>query len=230
MKDKSFLELKSAVSISEINYQRMGELSPLFEKICRSEKFQRIDNFRDQIGYLFEKLKEENIKFPKAKLCLFFDVASGVVSRFLKNYGDIHQGKIFKRGRKSILTMDQQNQLFSEIEKRYREKKGINSYAHLKSYVYDKFNILIDKNTLKSIILRSKKFKIVIGRPMEKARNEVDPNEIQAYFKKASGIVNEISIHLIFNMDEVGFQEWADRKEVKVFVPIEHAGFFQNNL
>ena len=56
---------------------------------------------------------------------------------------------------------------------------------------------------------------------MKKARNEVDPREVEEFFNAIAIQLNGVHPGLIFNMDEMGVEMFADKKEVMVFVRVE---------
>jgi hypothetical protein len=57
---------------------------------------------------------------------------------------------------------------------------------------------------------------------MEARRTEVTPEQIRQFFADSFRIIEGVPSHFIFNMDEMGHQEWADRQEIVCVVPVEH--------
>jgi hypothetical protein len=57
---------------------------------------------------------------------------------------------------------------------------------------------------------------------MEEKRLEVTPEEIAEYFQRASEALDGVPAHFVFNMDEMGHQEWADKQTRTCYVPSEH--------
>jgi hypothetical protein len=62
------------------------------------------------------------------------------------------------------------------------------------------------------------------GVPMEESRLAVSPDDIEAYFHRLVAIVDGPPAHFVFNVDEMGDQEWADREEKPCYVRSEHTG------
>jgi hypothetical protein len=60
---------------------------------------------------------------------------------------------------------------------------------------------------------------MIIGVPWEKERLACHPDEIRAYFELLDHNVTGIPAAFSFNLDESGFQDWADRRERMVIVP-----------
>ena len=138
------------------------------------------------------------------------------------------RGETGIRGRKPILSEIQKERLFKEIIKRYEKGDNRITFHHIKEFIYEEFNIFINSSSLSNLFSNSKKFKTIIGKPMERSRNQIDPQIIEKYFQEAEKKLNDIEHGFLFNMDEVGFQNWADRKNTKVIVPIEHLGIKKN--
>jgi hypothetical protein len=59
---------------------------------------------------------------------------------------------------------------------------------------------------------------------MEDHRVDVTPEVIADYLQNAIALIDDLPAHLLFNADEMGHQEWADRHERTCFVPVFHQG------
>jgi hypothetical protein len=59
---------------------------------------------------------------------------------------------------------------------------------------------------------------------MEESRLAVSPDDIEAYFHRLVAIPDETPAHFVFNVDEMGYQEWADREEKTCYAPSEYTG------
>jgi hypothetical protein len=59
---------------------------------------------------------------------------------------------------------------------------------------------------------------------MEAMRVAVSSEQIEEFFGEAFRIIQGVPAHFIFNMDEMGHQEWADRQEMVCVVPSFHEG------
>jgi hypothetical protein len=66
--------------------------------------------------------------------------------------------------------------------------------------------------------------KTVIGEPMERERVDVNPEDIEIWFNELEQAIADVPREFIFNVDETGCSEYADRREMKVIVPAEHIG------
>jgi hypothetical protein len=59
---------------------------------------------------------------------------------------------------------------------------------------------------------------------MEESRLAVSPNDTEACFHRLVAILDGTSAYFVFNVDEMGHQEWADRAEKTCYGPSEHSG------
>jgi hypothetical protein len=57
---------------------------------------------------------------------------------------------------------------------------------------------------------------------MAAKRVAVTPEQIQNFFCEGFRIIEGAPAHFVFNMDEMGYQEWADRKNATCVVPSSH--------
>jgi hypothetical protein len=59
---------------------------------------------------------------------------------------------------------------------------------------------------------------MITGYPLWQDRVNCDPHKIQTFFEGLKHYVEELPSAFIFNLDESGFQEWADRRKRTVIV------------
>jgi hypothetical protein len=81
------------------------------------------------------------------------------------------------------------------------------------------FDVHLLPNTLWKKISVDHELPVVRGVPMEKERLECDLDEIRAHFELLDRNVTGAPAAFVFNLDESGFQDWADRLERMVIVP-----------
>ena len=94
------------------------------------------------------------------------------------------------------------------------------------NWIYKKFQISVSLNTLHHIIEASGMMKICIGRPIEQTRAVVPLSVIQDHYDRLDRYLEraEIPPEFFFNVDETGFQSWADKCNKYVVVPMEFQG------
>jgi hypothetical protein len=57
---------------------------------------------------------------------------------------------------------------------------------------------------------------------MEERRLQVAHEDVEAYFGRLDEALQDVPAHFVYNMDEMGHQEWADRPEKVCYVPTSH--------
>jgi hypothetical protein len=70
---------------------------------------------------------------------------------------------------------------------------------------------------------RSDQIAISVAIPQEESRMNVTKAVARKHVQKLVDFVQNIHTELVFNLDEVGSEEWADRKPKKVFAPTVRA-------
>jgi hypothetical protein len=114
--------------------------------------------------------------------------------------------------------------LFNAIAEAYRN--GIPfTLAKTSAHVQLNFRILMEKGTLSHIIERDRRVRTCLGIPMDAKRVAVTLEQVQNVFCEGLRIVERI---LSQKMDEIGRQEWADRKNAVCIVPTSHEGEHAN--
>ena len=92
--------------------------------------------------------------------------------------------------------------------------------AVLLEFVNDELRIPVTSNTLRMHIQR-KDFVYTYAIPRDATRERIKRADVEAYYNDIATQLNSVHPGLIFNMDEMGVEMFADRKEIKVFVPPE---------
>ena len=94
------------------------------------------------------------------------------------------------------------------------------TYDVLIEFIKNQFNKSIMSSTLYKLIKKIPQLKPVTGTPMESERVLCDPDSIDEYYDNLEKILDgSIPAAFVFNIDEVGFSEWADATTVTVIVP-----------
>ena len=173
-----------------------------------------------EFRYLMAKHLYYEVTPPLEKVSLrqiaqFFGVTHGVIS---SNYYKF--GKELKVGRPSILTIDETAKLQQYLNNKI-EKRKPPTYSDIYQFILREFNKFVHPKTIVSIVKRLG-FKSVVGKPEDDKRFDVDQQSIYEYFQNLMNNCSGISTRLIINMDESGFSDWADRKEIRLIVPNDY--------
>ena len=74
-------------------------------------------------------------------------------------------------------------------------------------------------DTLRKWIYREKDIKIVEATPLEEARMKVSFDDISSYFDNLEKIISNYPSAFVYNVDESGFDKFADKKNCSIVVP-----------
>jgi hypothetical protein len=149
-----------------------------------------------------------------------FNVSKATVRWNYKKY--LQQGmKHQLNGRPSILSVSELEDLINKI---------INSYTinlpwtmhDIVHHITEQYGKTLEVNTIRHVLNRDSQIKTCRGIPMEEKRLQVSQQDIETYFTCLDEIIEGVPAHFIYNMDEMGHQEWADRQEKVCYVPKSH--------
>jgi hypothetical protein len=102
-------------------------------------------------------------------------------------------------------------------------EKGIAAtYEAIAHFLDSEMSIQISLDTLRHIVHRHPDSKTVVGIPMERERVEVDSREIGECYDRLRSEVTGLPSAMVFNLDETGHQEWADKHDIRVVIPVSY--------
>jgi uncharacterized protein YoaH (UPF0181 family) len=140
----------------------------------------------------------------------------------------LHFNKIVKNagmqapnGRPPILSHAQQDQLFHAIAE-VNANGSSSTLADITSSVQPNFQVNIDKETLSDMIGRDPRLNTYPVISMDAKRVAITPEQIQNLVCEGFRITEGVSTHFVFNLEEMGNQESADRKNATCRVPSSH--------
>ena len=145
-----------------------------------------------------------------------FGVTRGTISEHKKRMCNKRREVI---GRPTLLTG-----LEIDILKRHiidsLQKQQPQNYQRLVDFIFDQFEKTVSVNSLAHVLKRVG-FKTVIGHPMEATRAEVPLKVIQEHYEKMKTLLlnEDVPAAFFFNVDESGFQEFADATDQVFIVP-----------
>ena len=125
-------------------------------------------------------------------------------------------------GRPSILNGTEMLILKNYISEQYHSRK-VPNIPMLQSYIVENFQKDVSSDTLLHMIRRNTLAKTCTGIPMEKTRCEADLDEIVQFYEDLSLFFakNNVPDSFCFNVDESGFQPWADATNELVVIPVD---------
>ena len=125
-------------------------------------------------------------------------------------------------GRPTLLNGTEMAILKNHISELYFMKK-VPNIPTLLQYIADQFEKDVSSDTLLSVLARNEIGKTCQGHPIDKCRHEADQEEIVEFFDELSSFLeeNRVPDSFCFNVDESGFQPWADRTPELVVIPVD---------
>jgi hypothetical protein len=107
------------------------------------------------------------------------------------------------------------------IALRCNECRPITYTELLDTLQYDHETVL-SSDTLRHIVRNLPQVKSIVGIPMESERVAVDPEAILAWYGEVAVAIEGVPRRFVFNVDEAGCSENADKREVRVLVPLDY--------
>ena len=180
-----------------------------FSEIAEDPGFREAPTFREQCRIVFSR----GPGVPFSQVAKFFGVDGNSIR-------DQHR-KLEKmpkaNGRPPILNPDQVHNVMAFIQDRVRcsDPATVNDCLN---FILDNFNIAMLPDTFRKWINRSTCFATVEGHPMEQKRLEVTSADIERYFDTLHQALVGVPAALVFNLDESGFQRYADARNQVIIV------------
>ena len=176
-------------------------------------------NYQQQIETVIRLIMDvsRTSKSGPTAISLLFGVKPGTIH---KHYLRMNKDRRAVVGRPSILTDEQINHMIAHVTHQYGLKNSPN-FDDLLDYVFKTFHISIHTPTLRSIIKRVPQLKTAIGIPLEESRIDVPLKIILDHYNILDALLQRelIPPGFFFNVDESGFQEFADARKEVVIVP-----------
>ena len=162
-------------------------------------------------------LRREEFHVSQTDIAKVMGVANSSVTRYKQEYED-HPDDMFPRaGRPSPISdvfPDIRNFIAAEMADNHAVTIGV-----LMEYVKDSLGVDVLRKNLREY-MKSHGYAYVSGRPMEDTRVLLDRDKLVRYYNvKLPAAVDGVHPSLVFNMDEMGAERFADRKHVMVFLP-----------
>jgi hypothetical protein len=146
-----------------------------------------------------------------------FKVSKGTIYDHHKNFL-ARQNDCGTIGRPPIMNAEQVSDVIAMITKLHYLGRLLCS-RDIRQAIRDRWNISIDADAIYHVLRRHEGVRMVLGIPMDEKRLSVTDEDIRTYFGSLVAQVSGVPSHFLFNMDEMGHQDWADRSEVTCYVP-----------
>ena len=175
---------------------------------------------REQVLLLIIGMNEANVS--QKEIARLMRVSEALVTR-IKHYLQEHPNDVFgPAGRPSpigAVFLQMINFIHGELSQRHSVTMGV-----LLEYLSDQHSVFVDRTTLLQYMKRNG-FAYVSALPTKDVRVDVDREALKTlYTTTLPEVLEGVHPALIFNMDEMGAERYADKKRVNVLIPsrMEH--------
>ena len=214
---RTYQELKPPVN----NFKEPEKLTKAqieFWRILRNKgEFIDAPTRREQIGIAVDHLNvkaEHPLKWTQESIGDLFGTSR---TSIIKQYNKFKNG-VKRNGAHSILTDDESVKLGQWIDEQILVKE-YPTLDMIGDYISVNFKKEILPNTLWKVINeRFTSYKFVDAVPLEEARYNVNPTDIDEYYRILEEKISGADFRFFFNIDETGEDEYVDTHSVKVLV------------
>jgi hypothetical protein len=174
--------------------------------------------FREQCAHSCAVLRDRHQpKFTWSVIAQIFGVARSTIQEHVALY-KLRGNSPGTAGRPSCLTREELEELVQQITECYDRARPL-SIHDLLAYISNNFDLNISPDTLYHILQRESRIRSITALPCEDKRLQVPEHEIIHYFHCLAATISGVPPHFVFNVDEMGHQDWADAGKKTCYVP-----------
>ena len=193
-----------------------------FLQCCESADFHRCTSERQQV-HLVKLWSLHHFTRPLSmqEIADFFQISKSTVAWHLSKPFDLGNGcKSGSSGRPSVFDDETTESLKEFIWSRF-ESRFPCAYEDIRDFLWDQHELVVNPVTLRSWVSRCSEFSSVDGVPMEDTRVFCSEEAINEFFGRLEEIfsVAQIPSAFVMNIDEAGFDQFADRRRSRRIVP-----------
>ena len=187
--------------------------------IISSMKLKKVETRNEQIVAFAHVMKENNNVLPSyGVMSKIFDVNKGKIHKIISR---TRNQKNNPPHRPTLISPDQENTLIQLIKQRASEHNPFTP-GDLRKTIMSMFQIPVSPSWAQSFLSRHyTELCITKGTYQENKRLSVPKQVAMKHIENLHKYVEGVCTELIFNLDEVGSQEWADKRAKRVIIPIE---------
>jgi hypothetical protein len=174
--------------------------------------------FREQCARACIALRVNNRPVcPYRIIGYFLGVNPGTVK---KHWDQFHKrgNVVGDAGRPGLLTEEMMNVVVNEILRTYQSHEAV-ALFQVRAFIRQTWGLDIKQDTLWHILHADGRIKAVEGKPMDSNRIRVPSAVIEKYLADLKRQIDGAPSHFVFNMDEMGHQDWADKRNKRCFIP-----------
>jgi hypothetical protein len=211
-------ELKSFIPPTDLDCSEMtADLVEYFVTSHRNVPMVYCD-YKSEIKFYVDKLHQKPYCWSFEKIGRVFSILRAAIHR---HYRRMCAGTIQPIRRPNLMTTDELEQLHQLILAEFINHRPV-TYSQIQEFIENNHRKFITNDTLVHILRRMSWRKTVTGVPIEIERLTCSETEIAEYFDTIERLLNGVLVKMVFNVDETGFQPWADKRNIAVVVPSEY--------
>jgi hypothetical protein len=140
-----------------------------------------------------------------------FGVSKGTIKWHCKT--DVARAtKHYANGRPRILTCEEHNDLISFIAAADANKHALMMHD-IVHHITERYGEAVDANSIRHMFSRDPGAESCRSVPMEEKCLRLTAEDITADFARRTAAIEGAPANFVYNMDELGHQEWTDRQE-----------------
>ena len=201
-----------------------ARLHEFFVRVMEHRDFQSATSERHQVHLVREWAKTYPERISLREIGDFFGLVKSTIQYHLSRPGDLLDGwSAAPLGRPALLNQIQEDMTLRFVQQRFKSRDPA-SYEDIRTYLKDRFQLIVDLKSLRAYIGRLSDVKTVVGKPMEDSRIFARSSEIDAYLADIQEVLSvaKIPAPFVVNIDEAGFEAYADRSPSTRIVPTSY--------
>ncbi|OHT03716.1 hypothetical protein TRFO_06542 [Tritrichomonas foetus] len=201
------------------------EVQSFFRRVIESQEFCMVQSEGQQVAIVKDRAEREGIEGISYQVMAdFFTISSkSTIKHHLDRWVD--EDVELTLGARRLLTNQQKDEVIWLVNELQRNNNP-ETFEDIRDHLLRRFNVLIPTANLRHYISYSKEFKSINGVPKEYCRVFYKEDEVDAFFNELEEIiaVGQIPGEKVFNIDEVGHQEFVDAHVRRVVVSSNFTG------
>jgi hypothetical protein len=190
----------------------------ILDSLRADRLFLASETFREQCAHACGVLREKFVPVvPYATIGQLFGVKAPTVSYHWKQF--LQNGNVVEEaGRHPLLTPERLTELVAVITESYENRRPM-TMSEIKQFIAKKYQFFVRSNTMYHILAAEPRIRSCEALPIDTCRLGVTPQAIQD-FERLAVALEGVPAHFVFNMDEMGHQEFADAPNKTAYIPV----------
>ena len=215
--------LKKSHTLNDLNIDAIPwDKRNFVTRIINSRDFIECSTEREQVFTLYKAAKDNEIQLGIRPIAEFFGVSKSAIQKHLMQANKNPEETPI--GRPPLLSHEEHTEVLKYVLQGIEQHYPRN-YLAIRNFIYNVYNRTLELDSIRHYIKNSLDFKVVKGTPLQSSRSFSSEQKINEYFSDLKELLSiRIPSRFVFNIDEVGFNEYLDAKQTKCIVPQNYKG------